>query len=101
MVLFLSQTNVGTVLGARLLKHLPYYDEHGNVALLLPCCVIYILHFSLIVIKITHKLQVIEGFYKQSINCVNPDQLASEKPADFDLHCIQNTNRFSMIRLKM
>ena len=28
---------------------------------------------------------------KQSkINIVDPDQLASEKPADLDLHCFQN-----------
>ena len=29
--------------------------------------------------------------YKQSGNSVDSDQLASEKPADLDLHCFQNT----------
>ena len=28
--------------------------------------------------------------YKQNGKSVGPDQLASEKPADLDLHCFQN-----------
>ena len=28
--------------------------------------------------------------YKQSVNSVDPDQLASQKPADLDLHHFQN-----------
>ena len=51
--------------------------------------------------QITHKLQLLVGIYKQSINRVNPDQLASKKPADLDLHCFRNTNSFSMIRINM
>ena len=31
-------------------------------------------------------------------NNVDPDQLASEKPADHDLHCFQNMRRFKGFR---
>ena len=35
----------------------------------------------------TRRIPVVSMY---SENSVDPDQLASEKPADLDLHCIQN-----------
>ena len=45
------------------------------------------------------------AFTSQLENSVDPDQLASEKPADLDLHCFQNrimdTCRFSMVEVNI
>ena len=40
---------------------------------------------------IAHIIPVISIFSTRSVeNCVDPDQLASQKPADQDLHCFKN-----------
>ena len=34
--------------------------------------------------------QFVQSHFSRLENSVDPDQLASEKPADLDLHCFQN-----------
>ena len=44
------------------------------------------------------------AIHKHSGNSVDPDQLASQKPADQDLHCFQNRLNiagFSMVTVNM
>ena len=57
----------------------------------LSCWIIYVLHSSPFFIKLTYPTSLQDfNFYKQLENSVDPDQLASEKPADLDLHGFQN-----------
>ena len=52
---------------------------------------IYVQHSSPIYILLNRRIQIIDILFTSRVqNRVDPDQLASEKPADLDLHSFQN-----------
>ena len=51
---------------------------------------VYVLHFSPNTILLPAGIHLLVCMYKLSGNSVGPDQLASQKQADLNLHCVQS-----------